>query len=73
MTMNIFTFGDLTLKQLNGTAMGTPPALPYATIFYGIHEKNYSLTTPDGSSTTEDSSMTSLAYGARIKTHNLTQ
>ena len=25
MTMNIFTFGDLTLKQLNGTAMGTPP------------------------------------------------
>ena len=26
MTMNIFTFGDLTLKQLNGTAMGTPPS-----------------------------------------------
>ena len=25
MTMNIFTFGDLTLKQLNGTAMGTHP------------------------------------------------
>ena len=28
MTMNIFTFGDLTLKQLNGTAMGTPPPPP---------------------------------------------
>ena len=26
MTMNIFTFGDLTLKQLNWTAMGTPPS-----------------------------------------------
>ena len=32
MTMKIFTFGDLTLKQLNTTAMGTPPAPPYATI-----------------------------------------
>ena len=36
MTMNIFRLGDLTLKQLKRTAMGTPPAPPYATIYYGV-------------------------------------
>ena len=41
MTLNIFTFEDLTLKQLNGTAMGTPPAPPYAPIYYGMHEEKF--------------------------------
>ena len=39
---NIFSFGNMTFKQLNGTAMGTPqppppPPPPHATIYYGLH------------------------------------
>lgn len=42
----ICVFGDLYFRQKKGTAMGTPPAPPWATIYYGLHEKkilgNYS-------------------------------
>ena len=40
MKNNLFQFDDTYWLQLDGTAMGTPTACLYATISYGVHERN---------------------------------
>ena len=39
MTNNVFQFGDTYWPQNVETKMGAPPAPPWATIFFGIHEE----------------------------------
>ena len=47
MTNNVFTFGNTYWLQLSGTAMGTPPACNYATLFFAIHEQRIIHTHPN--------------------------
>jgi hypothetical protein len=44
MNNNIFKFGNTWWKQLVGTAMGTPCACIYATLFFGWFERQFILT-----------------------------
>ena len=41
MKNNIFQFGDMFFKQKTGTAMGAPPAPPWATIYMALSENQF--------------------------------
>ena len=45
MKNNLFQFDDTFWLEKDGTTMGTPTACLYATISYGIHERNKLLPT----------------------------
>jgi hypothetical protein len=40
-TSNVFTFGDTSWKQFKSTTMGTPPAPPWANIYYSLCEGHF--------------------------------
>ena len=46
MKSNVFSFGNRYFLQTNGTAMGTPCACAYATIYYSYHEETALLKDP---------------------------
>ena len=68
MLNNIFAFGDMTFKQMNVTAMGTPQHRPTRLYTMGCTNQNSSQNTRTMSSSTNALSTTSLESGYLTQT-----
>jgi hypothetical protein len=68
MTYNVFQFDDTFWHQISGTAMGTPVACAFATIYYAYHEETFYLKKyhPAYQSTTQESSAAPLLLYSRL-------